>query len=321
MILLAAAYGLPLFGILIPSLVILVLAALFVLLGILAGRYILAFDAYREMYQPLLAEQRQKMDKVKNAAKDKSLKGITYEGEVQSQRRGFEYLNELFLKRHRKILWGPSSKVTVVSFGILIVLGIAVVVNPAASEAIHHAIPMVLPYLIFGMYAINRGTQFTQALFMNCDRSLLSYSFFKEPKNIIKLFVIRLREIMKVNLLPASVIGLGTSALLYLSGGASNPWHYLVIPVYIMALSIFFSVHYLMLYYLMQPYNVGTEMKSSTYKVVIWLTYIVCYMFIWLKIEFNFFFGIVAIVFCIIYSAVACVLVYKLAAQTFRIRN
>lgn len=263
------------------------------------------------------------MDKVKNIAKDKSLKGISYEGAIQSRRKGFEYLNELFLKRHRKLLWGPSSKVTLISLAIIIVLAIVIRVNPTffEMELLNQGIFMVLPYLIFGMYAINRGTQFTQALFMNCDRGLLSYSFFKEPKNIVKLFVIRLREVMKVNLLPAAVIGVGASLLLYLSGGAVNQWHYLVIPIYIMALSIFFSVHYLMLYYLMQPYNVGTEIKSSTYKVVIWLTYLVCYAFIWLNIDFNIFFGVVAIAFCIIYSIVACVLVYKMAPKTFRIRN
>ena len=42
---------------------------------------------------------------------------------------------------------------------------------------------------------------------MNCDHSMLTYSCYKEPASILKLFRIRLREIMKINLLPASVMG------------------------------------------------------------------------------------------------------------------
>ena len=72
------------------------------------------------------------------------------------------------------------------------------------------------------MYAINRGTGFTKALFMNCDHSLLTYSFYKQPKFILKLFQIRLLEIIKINLLPALVIGGGLPILLYISGGTDN---------------------------------------------------------------------------------------------------
>lgn len=80
-----------------------------------------------------------------------------------------------------------------------------------------------LPYFVFIMYAINRGTGFTQALFMNCDHSLLTYSFYKQPKFVLKLFQIRLREIVKVNLLPAAVIGGGLAGLLYASRRDGKP--------------------------------------------------------------------------------------------------
>ena len=76
-----------------------------------------------------------------------------------------------------------------------------------------------LPYFVFIMYAINRGTGFTQALFMNCDHSLLTYSFYKRPAFVLRLFSIRLREIIKVNLLPAAVIGGGLALLLLVTGG------------------------------------------------------------------------------------------------------
>ena len=174
--------------------------------------------------------------------------------------------------------------------------------------------------MVFIMYSFNRRTGFTQALFINCDHSLLTYSFYKQPKNILKLFWIRLREIVKVNLLPSSVIGTGLALLLFATGGTDNLFHYVVLFVSVVALSIFFSVHYLTLYYLLQPYNAGTEIKSGTYQFMTGGTYFVCYMMLQVKMP-TFIFGIMTIAFCVIYCIVASVLVYKLAPKTFRIRN
>ena len=170
------------------------------------------------------------------------------------------------------------------------------------------------------MYAINRGTGFTNALFMNCDHSLLTYSFYKRPGFVLKLFQIRLREIIKVNLLPAAVIGGGLSMLLFASGGTDNPWNYAALIVSILCMSMFFSVHYLTIYYLLQPYNAGTEMKSGTYQIVLSVTYVVCFLFMRLRMS-TLLFGALTIVFCVAYSVAACVLVYFLAPKTFRLRT
>ena len=169
------------------------------------------------------------------------------------------------------------------------------------------------------MYLINRGTGFTQALFMNCDHSLLTYPFYKKPQQVLRLFRIRLREIMKINLLPASVIGAGLAVLLYLSGGTDNPLNYAVLIISILCMSMFFSVHYLTIYYLLQPYNAGTELKSGTYRLVLSVTYFVCFFLMQQRIPILLF-GALSILFCAVYCVVACILVYRFAPRTFRIR-
>ena len=177
-----------------------------------------------------------------------------------------------------------------------------------------------LPYFVFIMYAINRGTNFTQALFMNCDHSLLTYSFYKQPSFILRLFQIRLREIMKINAVPALVIGIGLALILFATGGTDNPLNYVVLVVSILCMSLFFSIHYLTIYYLLQPYNAGTELKSGTYRIVLSVTYVVCFALMRLRMPIMIF-GIMTIVFCVLYSIVASILVYRLAPKTFRLRT
>ena len=155
---------------------------------------------------------------------------------------------------------------------------------------------------------------------MNCDHSLLTYSFYKQPGSILKLFQIRLREIMKINAVPALVLGVGLVLILYVSGGTDNPLNYVVLLASILSMSLFFSIHYLTLYYLLQPYTAGTEMKSGTYRIAMVLTYVVCYLMMDLRLPLLVF-GVACIVFCVLYSMVACILVYKFAPQTFRLRT
>ena len=190
---------------------------------------------------------------------------------------------------------------------------------PAARPVTNELTLQFLPYFVFILYAINRGTGFTQALFMNCDNSLLTYSFYKKSGQILRLFRIRLREIIKINLLPAFVIGAGLAVLLFASGGTDNPINYAVLVVSVLCMSVFFSVHYLMIYYLLQPYTAGAEMKSGTYRIVMIVTYFVCYLMMRVQMP-TLIFGLMTIVFCVAYSVIACVLVYRLAPKTFKLR-
>ena len=191
--------------------------------------------------------------------------------------------------------------------------------RPEVKPGINEMMMTWLPYFVFIMYAINRGTNFTQALFMNCDHSLLTYSFYKQPDFVLRLFQIRLREIMKINAVPALIMGIGLALILFATGGTDNPLNYAVLIVSILCMSIFFSIHYLTIYYLLQPYNAGTELKIGTYRIVMTVTYAVCFFLMQLRMSILIF-GIMTIVFCVIYSVVASILVYRFAPKTFRIR-
>ena len=169
------------------------------------------------------------------------------------------------------------------------------------------------------MYILNRGTTITQAMFMNCDHSMLTYRIYRTPKVILGVFKERLKTLILLNLIPAFAIAVGLVLLLYLTGGTSNYLNYLIIFISIIAMSIFFSVHYLVMYYLLQPYNINTEIKSSTHTVVQGLTYFVAYYLIGKKIP-TFSFGILMSAFCIIYSLISLLIAYKYAPKTFKLR-
>lgn len=319
-LLLAAAYGLPAVGITLPLLAVAVIFAAAILTGAVSIGLIWRFPDYGLMYRQLLSQMMHQLDQVNRHVRESSYKSISADTTIVSRRKGFEFLNELFIKRHRSILWKPAVRITYICLFLVLGVLLAFFLRPELKSVVNRVLMTFLPYFVFIMYMINRGTGFTRALFINCDHSLLTYSFYKRPEMVLKLFAIRLREIIKINLLPALTLGAGLAVLLYASGGTDNYWNYVILVVSVASMSVFFSVHYLTIYYLLQPYTVSTEVKSGTYQLVLSATYLVCFFMMELRMPI-FVFGILCILFCVLYCIVACLLIYRFAPKTFRLRR
>ena len=113
---------------------------------------------------------------------------------------------------------------------------------------------------------------------------------------------------------------LSLALILLVSGGTDDPFNYGILIVSIFSMSLFFSIHYLTIYYLLQPYNAQTELKSGTYRIVTSVTYFVCFAMMQLRMPIMIF-GIMTIVFSILYTMIASILVYRLAPKTFKLRT
>lgn len=312
---------LPFFtGLVLPlsiSIIVLVIMAL----GLIGFIYIYNFSLYRPMYQVLLGHKFSNINAaIKEIADSNYLNSISSDVSITSKKKGYAYFNELFVKRHQKLLWRSAKRITIFTLILLIAAIIALLSFPMIHHQMNKLLINYLPYFVFIIYSFNSGKSVVQAMFRNCDHSMLTYSFYRRKNVIISLFYLRLRDIIIINLMPASIIAIGLPLLIYITDKNTNPWIYLIVFICIIATSIFFSIHYLTCYYLLQPYNSMTETKSSTYNIVMSITYIVCFAFIYLKMN-AFVFGLIMIAFCIIYITIASVLVYRYASKTFRLRQ
>ena len=283
---------------------------------------IVTFDQYARIYKSLLKKDVVIFDakEVSKKTTQKTVLGqIDNQVVITSQKSGYAYLNEIFTKRHRKILTESAKKIATIALFIIIAVILVLVFFEQSRPVINHVMLTYLPYFLFIMYFINRGTVVTQAMFMNCDHSMLSYRFYRQPQAILSLFKERLKTLIKINLIPTTVIAIGLPLILLVSGGTNDPLNYLFLAITILAMSIFFSVHYLTMYYLLQPYNVNLEMKSMTYNVISLLTYVVCYMGMDIHLP-TILFGTAMTLFSIVYVIIALILVYRYAPKTFKIR-
>ncbi|MBQ2640233.1 MAG: hypothetical protein IJF92_05705 [Bacilli bacterium] len=303
---------------------LLLLVLLFIPLMLISYYYINKVNDYKLIYKKLntlntvidsdsrKGYDRQNIVEVKN--KDKYINNKKIKG-----KKGYDLFNTIFFERHKEILLRSAKNFSLIIFVVIIGSIFFIKGNEKIAKGINYAILNRLSWAVIIMYFINRGSILTQAMFYNCDHSMLTFNFYREPKVILNLFKKRLITIIKVNLMPAIVMSIGVVVLLYLSGGSTNIINYITIPIFILSLSVFFSVHYLVIYYLLQPYNKYMKIKSLTYTLVLSLTYIFSYSLTKLVMS-SLIFSIIGVLSTIAYVLLSLLVVYRFAPITFKIR-
>lgn len=233
-------------------------------------------------------------------------------------KKGYDLLNTIFFERHKSILM-RSSKIFALVITFLIVIAMVFIFEyPAYHTLIYQNIIHHFGLLVFILYFINRGAIVTQAMFLNCDHAMLTFNFYKDRKGILSLFKKRAKTLIKVNLLPAFVLSVGL-ILILISTGNISLLESISIVIFIIMISIFFSLHYLVIYYLLQPYSKEMKMKSPIYSLVSFLTYFFCYLLSKVDIGIPLF-SLGMVLFTILYTFISLKIVYQKAPYTFTIK-
>ena len=312
---------LPIINITIPFKIIELVTIFTIIIGTLSLIYLFNIKDYKLMYKRLnnkvnVMDSENEKAYLKQAMVEVKKKDIELDSKKIKGKKGFDLFNTIFFERHKEILLRSAKKYALILGLIYIILIFICYTNNIYLKQISNFLNNRLAIFVFVMYFVNRGAIITQAMFFNCDHAMLSYNFYREPKTLLGLFKKRLITVIKVNLLPAITIGIGNAVILGLNN--TSILTIICMIIFIICLSIFFSTHYLVIYYLLQPYNKNMEMKKISYSVTTLLTYIVCYQMFSLVLNINVL-SIFGIIFSCLYIIISLVLVYKIAPQTFKL--
>ncbi len=232
---------------------------------------------------------------------------------------GFSYLHGLFIQRHRKIFRNPILIKSIIVIGVfLLIFIIDFFIDTEVSKEMTMTLTENYNMFIFLMYLLCNSTRQIKAFFYNCDLSLLKYGFYRKPKNLLKMFGVRFRTLLLSNFVPTALIIIGLVIAVFVSGTGD---YISILPVIIMiiALSVFFTIHYLFMYYIFQPYTESLEVKNPFYSMINFGVYFLSYISLQIDAPALWFLPVV-IVASFVYAGVAILLIYKKAPKTFRVK-
>ena len=336
--------------------ILLAIAALLVLLGTLGFFELKRFNS--NLHRRALNDNivKTEITMYKEPDNTRQFKKIKAKGTVSSNKKGFEYLNALFVKRHFGML---MVKPIVFAAGTLLILGMFIAgfissyYNRMGSDACidmvlkslgnlllfkgfpeelyltedetantffrylvqYHLLALIVPITI-----ADNSFKSTQAMYINCDNSLMTFSFFKQRDKIIRLFDIRLKQLFKINIAPAVVFAMIANLVLFYTGGQDYPFQYLVTFVIAIAISMFCSMFWLAMYYLFQPFTTSVNIKSGVYNVVRFIIFTVLAIIVWIP-SHSLVLAAILVVFTALFIFSMRKLVYKKAPKTWKIKT
>ncbi|MFH5834714.1 hypothetical protein ACHAL6_01395 [Proteiniclasticum sp. C24MP] len=302
------------------------MAAVF-LLGAASVVYITRFKGYTEVASR--ATSLEKMTKLQTAVKearfadvkmnDKDFGEEYLDHDRYKEKEGYAFLNALFFDRHRKFFRKPVFvKTAIVVAAFLLIFGGNMLTEENILIELSSGLSTQYTLFIFIMYLLCNANRDTKAMFYNCDLSMMRYGFYRQPKALLKMFGLRLKRIILGNMIPTLGIIIGLLLVTYFSG-AENYREILPVLLMIVSLALFFSIHYMFMYYIFQPYTSSMEVKSPIFSIINGLVYFASYMAMQIRTAAASFLPFI-ILFSLLYGAAAVVLVYRKAPQTFRVK-
>lgn len=314
---------LPFINIIFTLTIIQYILLIIMIIGTISFIKLLNIKDYKLLYKRLLSitnvmNSENQKDYLYQAMIDVRKKDKEIDDKILENKHGYDLFNTIFFERHKHILLRSAKKYTLIIIGIYLFLIYLMLTYSNYNKNIAELLHLKLAIFIIVMFFVNRGAIITRAMFYNCDHAMLNYNFYRNKKVILELFKKRLLIVAKVNLIPAITIGVGNTILMLISKNQYSIETLITSFLFIISLSILFSIHYLVIYYLLQPFNKNMQAKKMSYTIVTLITYFLTYYVsdIILPSEILSLFGIIIV---IIYIIVALLLVYTIAPKTFKL--
>lgn len=300
--------------------------SIIIILGIISIKYILNYKLYFKAFNEVnkigdLLKDEYAINEAKFAdveINEKEFNKSELNSKIFNKKEGYEYLNAIFFNRHKKLLYKPMY-IELVIIGIIFLLGVAsVFIFPNAMQKIIGDMYKAIPGFLLIMYFISNSRRITKAMFYNCDISLLRYGFYRDKKVILKNFQVRLLKVAFINFVPALAICASIGIIVAL-GDPEKIVSILPMIFMILILSLFFSVHDLFLYYIMQPYTTELNMKNPYFGIVNGIVFWICYLSSKIKTPPTYF-VVIVLTTTIVYIIIALFSVYRFAPKTFKVK-
>lgn len=193
----------------------------------------------------------------------------------------YRYANRIFFKRDRKFI---SRCVAVrVLIVLMVFAAVLIMINKGMEEGVYKAISYSMPVLVFAMYALSASGQICRRMYYRCDVDLLKNGYYRRKDDVTANYLIRLRYLIIIDLIPALMLSAAYAATGALIGKEGSLVTVVSVCAGIILLSCFFTLFNLSVYYMMQPYRENPQEGSARYTMISLVMYIICAMFIYVN--------------------------------------
>ena len=249
--------------------------------------------------------------------KDKDIEVKNKEGLYH--KKGLAFLNSLFFIRHKRLIKKPvmikSLAVPVIGLGVFF---LTVFKESLTADGIFELTIRAMPFL---MYTLSRQDKVITAMYLNCDQGLLPYGFYRKGEMLLAMYRLRFRSMLAINMIPA--LAVFATYMIAIAYKGELLWiNNLIVLVYILLMTTFFTSLALAKYYLIQPYNQEGMPVSKIAGLINMVVYYICIYGAFIVRDMDYKMILIASGgFILAFIIIVNVLIVKYGSKTFKIRN
>lgn len=241
-------------------------------------KFLLAYDKYDRLLEVAKREKDNielDLDKISNDSLALKEADLTRESTVGVY--GYEFLNSVFFARHKRLIGKPILKKAIIIF-LVVSLGLGAIkfIFPDSISVLKSVFLAAVP--IVAMLFFNDSSSI-RAFFLNCDRSLMQYGFYRDEEAVFKMYKLRYKALLKINI-PGLLGGLGIIAIYFGLFDNTNTDLAILAAGFILACYLFYPGLILANYYIFQPFNYEAQAIGGMYKLIVSLLGYVNILFI-----------------------------------------
>ncbi|MDO4779224.1 MAG: hypothetical protein Q4A42_06690 [Tissierellia bacterium] len=209
------------------------------------------------------------------------------EGKINKQKRdfskysGIRYINEIFYHRFKHVFMRKIHIRQIIIFMILIISNLSLFLfkdkipnlDKFSSEYIIYA-PLTVLILGRATYISEIYTKFT---FHNMDKKLLRHAFYINPQLLKEAIIFRFKKLLQYHFLIFIPLIITVLSIYYMLGGRDFS-SYGILFLSVLATMVFYSFHFLFMYYFFQPFTNDLKIKNPFYSFVVTLFNYVIYI-------------------------------------------
>lgn len=293
--------------------------AIAIFLFIFAFIYMKNFNSYAEIIEKSSRKYELALEGISEASENQIKIKEKNLGKEKVVGKGFKKLNKLFFIRHRRVIRKPIIIKTSIVLAISLALCIYLAINGYNGESTSNISTFLIPLI---MYILLKQDNILRSMYLNCDKGLMPYGFYRENKNVLLMYKERFKSLLKIIALPSIAIIISYLGITYFDKSIDT-YDKILSVIYIGLLGLFFVNLPLMEYYLLQPLDQEGKKVGKLANLIDWLVYAAVF-FILPRLgdaTSATVFIIVISTFIIAFIIISQILIYKLSHKTFRIRN
>ena len=232
---------------------------------------------------------------------------------------GYKYLFNMFLKRYHKNI----SAVTKMS-EVIVYIGCIILFLVPYIFKIDNIIDKLfdLNYLLFIIiyFTCSYNSGFLHLCFLEIDRFLVNYNFYRNKQSIKENMFLRLRHMLKKNLFLSFIISL-TFLLTYLVYNLkASLVKVIILAIMPLILTIFYTIYYIFIYYIFQPYSFEGTIVNKIYKFLDNIIYFFAFAFYYFEIKLNLLSMGLLIILLFIISIIFYIIILRKGTKSFRVK-